>query len=1107
MAVPPSGEHWPEVGEVVEAYESALARGSRVEVAEFAPPSEHPERLAILCELVRVDLEHRWEQGQGRPLEDYCTRFPALFEDPALTREMAFEEYRLRLQAGESPTPQEYRRRFGLDGGDGDWPRPLPPPEKKSRGTLSSWRRKPGDGASEMDRAASAYRSYRRQGTSGTEALDSLFSSQRVPESHAELLRSLDRTDPHAAERLAEAMASLPRPGMDFLGFRLESELGRGAFGRVFLARQGELADRLVALKVSADVTGESHALARLQHTNVVPIYSVHRRGPLQAVCMPYLGATTLADTLASVRSQAALPRTGEALLSSLRSKRTSTERRDDGKAADAESPRLTSVPHPEPAALADSPNEAVFLAPQIERLRGLGYVPAVLWIGSRVAEGLAHAHERGILHRDLKPANILFADDGEPVLLDFNLAADVKAHAGAAVALVGGTLPYMAPEHLTAFLNNDATVDARSDVYSLGVILHELLTGVHPFPIRGGSIDSVLPVMIADRRDAIPDVRRANPAVSPAVGSIVRHCLEPDPDRRYATARELQEDLSRQLENLPLRHAPEPSWLERAGKWARRHPRLASSTTVAVVAAALLMGVASAFFVLRGGYERAVAADSFRKLVDERSQAVALLTTPELDPTLIEEGMSLCRVAVKRYGVLENRSWLSHPLAATLSRADRDRVRRNLGDILILWSRALIQRASSKTGPSRADDLAAASTRLDRADGCYDPNTVPRDLALARADLARVSGKSRGEVRRLLETAEAIPPRDDVDRLMIEPERVPPEGRLRLLSELKAVERSAPGDFAVWTALGNAFARLGRGKDALTSYNVAVAMAPKHDWVKFIRGVHLMRLREFSQALEDFDSVVEQRPDLAFPLVDRAIAKLRLEDARGAIDDLTRALTLKDAPPRIWFIRSQAKQKLGDREGALSDRAQGLKQPPIDPADFVARGLARLSTDVPLAVADFDAALAIEPGYVHALQDKAHVFSELMSQSEKAIQLLDVLLQFHPTSVEAIAGRGVLLARQGRRDAAIADAKAAIALNDRAEVVYQAACIHALLSKQEPALRAEALRLVAEAVRKDAIWLETARTDPDLGAIREWPEFQRLLRALEVVVRPGPGH
>ena len=134
-------------------------------------------------------------------------RSPTLFEDRDLVHAMAFEEYRLRLQAGEGPTPAEYRRRFGIEGGD--WPSspPLVPSERPTRPTP------PGDGAAEMERAASAYRAYRGQGPGRPEELNSLLDSFGVPAEHAELLRSLDRTDPHAAERLAEALAGLPPVG------------------------------------------------------------------------------------------------------------------------------------------------------------------------------------------------------------------------------------------------------------------------------------------------------------------------------------------------------------------------------------------------------------------------------------------------------------------------------------------------------------------------------------------------------------------------------------------------------------------------------------------------------------------------------------------------------------------------------------------------------------------------------------------------------------------------------------------------------------------------------------------------------------------------------
>jgi tetratricopeptide (TPR) repeat protein len=343
---------------------------------------------------------------------------------------------------------------------------------------------------------------------------------------------------------------------------------------------------------------------------------------------------------------------------------------------------------------------------------------------------------------------------------------------------------------------------------------------------------------------------------------------------------------------------------------------------------------------------------------------------------------------------------------------------------------------------------------------------------------------------------------RTDRERLLVNPERVDPELRHRLLADMEALSQSYPQDFATWIALGNWNVRLGRSEDALTAYNVAFALAPRMFWTRYNRGLYFLETEQFSRALEDFDQVVDQRPDLPSALLNRALARLGLGDAQGAIEDLTRCLALKGAPARTWFVRAQAKQRLGDREGARRDREQGLKQPPGDPASFVSRGLARLPGDVQGALADFDAALAIAPQYRHALQDKASVLSENLHQPEQAITVLDTALAAHPGFVPALAGRGVLLARLGRRDPALRDARAARGLDDRATTVYQAACVYALTSKEEPADRHEALRLLAEAVRKDGAWLAVARRDPDLDPIRGQPDFQGLLQALEVVLR-----
>src|SRR4051812_19382472 len=114
MAPPASGpKATPGVDAFVEAYERALAGDGPAELQGFAPPPDHPERLTILCELVRVALEHRRGRGQARPLEAYRDASPDVFGHAGHLRAMIFEEYRLRLQAGEGPTREEYRDRFG----------------------------------------------------------------------------------------------------------------------------------------------------------------------------------------------------------------------------------------------------------------------------------------------------------------------------------------------------------------------------------------------------------------------------------------------------------------------------------------------------------------------------------------------------------------------------------------------------------------------------------------------------------------------------------------------------------------------------------------------------------------------------------------------------------------------------------------------------------------------------------------------------------------------------------------------------------------------------------------------------------------------------------
>ena len=1056
---------WLEVEAFVEEFEAARCAGD-ADPASFLPPPEHPLRLRVLSELVRVDLEYGWEQGSPRDLNHYRGRFPELFHDERRAGEIAFEESRLRRRARpdaphvETPVLRP-RKPIGTDG--------------VAEGPDAS-----GD---DLRLAATVYRASQVGGVLAFPAESS------VPSAHIELFRELHQADPRAADRLAHAVAELPEPGADFLDFHLLEELGRGSFGRVYLAHQGELANRPVALKVSADVSGESRTLAQLQHTNIVPIYSVHHHGPFQAVCMPYLGSKTLADVLADVRRGATMPDSGRGLFST-RASRSGSGRSSTigGDATSIEAvPGGVEVQTPMPS--------------QIERLEGLSYTQAVLWLASRLADGLAHAHERGILHRDLKPANILFADDGEPMLLDFNLAHDTKLRVHASAALVGGTLPYMAPEQLVAYRDGDGVVDARSDLYALGVVLFEMLTGRTPFETRRGPVDDVLRQMLADRLGPPPHLRSGNKAITPAVESIVRRCLEPIPERRYQTAGELREDLQRQLDHRPLRYASDPSIRERVGKWSRRHSRLTSSTAVAAFSVVLIAATIGGFLARQRQLLRLEGTVSLTRLDEERRRAVVLLSDPAVPVDLRREGTALIRSALNRYGVLDTRDWSSRPLISALSPEDRAKARESLGTLLILLSRSVVAGLPAESDAvGRASQIREAQRWNDLAAECFGSDHVPGALWLQKAALAKIEGHD-AEAKTLVLRSVAAPLRTTLDQVLLVDEEVD-QGRFdRAIEVYRAACKADSRDHALWFLLGNTHAALGHHEEAMRCFEVAIALRPDLIAPTFRRGMLALEGKDYRQALEDFDHILAREPRTD-ALVNRSLAKLALGDAAGAVADLDLAWKNPDAPTRTLLIRSAAHTALGDRERAAKDRAEGLRREPTDDLSYVSRGLARLGADPDGALADFEAALKANPRCLPALQNKAAVLADRPDRVEESVRAFDRLLTLYPGSLAGRTGRGIVLARLGRREAALDDARAALVLDQGAETLYRASNIFAQTSKVAPEDRREAIRLLADGLRKDPSWLRVVPGDTDLDPIREEAEFRSLLDALSVVER-----
>lgn len=364
-----------------------------------------------------------------------------------------------------------------------------------------------------------------------------------------------DGPDPYATRMpTASPLAREPpdRPEADplalsvgdrFDDFEVVSVLGRGSFGTVYLAREVSL-DRRVALKVSPCRGQEGQALARLDHPHIVTVHGQQARDGLRILCMQYVPSLPLDKLLGELAPQAAAW-SGADLLAAVDRTGAAAVEFDPGQLEDR------------------------------QMLAALDHVAAVCFIGSRLAAALGHAHRQGVLHRDIKPANVIVSRYGRPLLIDFNMAA---ADTAPDEAMFGGTLAYMAPEHLTAFDANDAkapsAVDAASDQYSLGVLIYELAVGRLPFPTPA---DHTLPLaerlraLAAVRIDPGPDWAGPLWQAEPGLAAVLRRALTPDPSARWPSCDAFAEALA---DTIGLRRALVAVRREDfLPSWCGRHP------------------------------------------------------------------------------------------------------------------------------------------------------------------------------------------------------------------------------------------------------------------------------------------------------------------------------------------------------------------------------------------------------------------------------------------------------------------------------------------------------------------------------------------------------
>ena len=482
--------------------------------------------------------------------------------------------------------------------------------------------------------------------------------------------------------------------------FRIVRELGRGGMGIVYEAVQMSLGRR-VALKVLQDSAAldprrlrrfqvEAQAAASLRHPHIVPVFATGSEDGIAYYAMQYIECRDLARIINELR-------------------------RDD-------STEATRV-------------EGCKMAPRKPLFdQGSSFERDVARLGRQAAMALEHAHANDVLHRDVKPSNLLIDEKGHLWITDFGLA---RIRGGLDLTQTDealGTPRYMSPEQA---LGRRTPLDGRTDVYSLGATLYEILTLATPFP----GDDRLDLLRRITQEEPIPP-RKIDPRIPVELETIVLKAMAKVPADRYATAADLADDLGRFLDDRPIR-ARRPSLLNRAGKWMRRHRKLmaVAGATGLLLAVALAAAVFQYTVWLRrhgAALETEVAranrnadlANRNRRLANRHLHAAQLrLASQAIENGQLERAQDILHDQVKNPGEDDPRDFAWHVLweRATRQIAPLYGHERNVRALAMSPDGRTLA-SGDEVGMVRLWDLRTGSARL-RVEGARPLDQPPRVL------------------------------------------------------------------------------------------------------------------------------------------------------------------------------------------------------------------------------------------------------------------------------------------------------------------------------------------------------------------------------------------
>jgi serine/threonine protein kinase/Flp pilus assembly protein TadD len=921
------------------------------------------------------------------------------------------------------------------------------------------------------------------------------------------LLADLSRSGPM---ELPAAFGGEREPGFagGTLGdFRLLREIGRGGMGVVYEAEQISLGRR-VALKVLPFAStldprqlqrfkNEAQAAAQLQHPHIVPVHATGCERGVHYYAMQFIEGQTLAALVGDLSRQV-----GQDKKRRNEEGRTTARRQvpaEAGEAASGLEATATLAPLPPfvGRALA-GPVQGQVAEAQAGTLRGdalatvgtvhsAAFFQTVARLGVQAAEALEYAHQLGIIHRDIKPSNLLVDGQGQLWITDFGLAHCQSQPGLTMTGDLVGTLRYMSPEQALA---KRVVVDHRTDIYSLGVTLYELLTLE---PAFGGTDRQELLRQIAF--DEPKAARRLNRAVPAELETIVGKAMEKNPADRYATAQELADDLERFLKDEPIR-ARRPTLVQRGRKWARRHRAVVWSVGVVSLLAALMAGMNGLWLAQRRAETAAAVAavlEEAETLQSEAKWPEALVAARRAEALLqVGGGGESLRQQVRE--VLRNLEMVRRLDNARLRLAADER--RTWGFDYQGSHEAFVDAFAwygldvESIDPREAAELIRCRPiRLPLAMGLDDWANAQRHLGLQGW-------------RRLEEVARAVdadPWRDRLRGVWLEgdpkalrelaasvPDNLPPTSAVMFaglasgteavdlaLEVLEPVQQRHPGDFWVNQTLGDCLVvcRPPRAHEAIHYLTAAVALRPQTSAAHRDLGAAYGATGQLERAISEFRVAMQLNKDdanahynLGVALGDKgqseeAIAEyreaIRLNkqfakahynlgyglQARGrtdeAISEYREAIRIKSDYPEAHLNLGNALKDKGRTDEAIAEYREAIRLKKDLAEAHVSLGVA-LSGQGRLdgAIGEYREAIRFKKDYANGHYNLALVLLE-KNQLDEAIGECRVALRLKRDSADAHQTLGEALRRKGRLDEAIDECRAALRLRKDQPLAY----------------------------------------------------------------------